>query len=70
MPLNWNIFPFCPTKAVPNNPDSLAYYFGAGALAPYANPSNGSANAGFLASGDECVDCTLEGINIKPPFWP
>ena len=49
MPLTWNIFPFCPTKTVPDNPDSLAYYFGAGALAPYADPSTGSGSARFFS---------------------
>jgi hypothetical protein len=24
----------------------------------------------FKASYPDCVDCTLTGTNIKPPFWP
>ncbi|MEP6950352.1 MAG: DUF4249 domain-containing protein [Ginsengibacter sp.] len=71
MPPTWNIFPFCPTKIVPDNPDSLTFYFGTGALAPYANASTASGSPAFSASGIKCVDCTISGgINIKPPFWP
>jgi hypothetical protein len=24
----------------------------------------------FYASADVCVDCTLSGTNVKPPYWP
>ena len=32
-------------------------------------PSPGGGIAGFLYSSPQCVDCTLRGTTITPPFW-
>ena len=66
MPSDWNPFPYCPLKNVPNVPDSLIMYFANGGLDPIDLVPPGS----YSASGADCVDCTLFGTNIKPSFWP
>jgi hypothetical protein len=70
MPANWNLYPFCSLFNVPNNPDSLRRYFGGGyvPIDPAGRPS--VPPSAYSASDAECVDCTLNGTNIKPPFWP
>jgi hypothetical protein len=70
MPAGWNILPFCPVQIIPDNSDSLTYYFGGGGLTPIANAVTVSGGLGFSASSALCVDCTLGGTNIKPAFWP
>ncbi|HEY5462475.1 MAG TPA: DUF4249 domain-containing protein [Hanamia sp.] len=66
MPPDWNLFPYCPLKAlVPSNPDSLIKYFANGGLDPID-----MVQGGYSAASVECVDCTLNGTNIKPSFWP
>ncbi len=68
LPENWNTYGSCETKEVPNIPDSLIYYFGGGydPISISVTPAGLSYNSSYI----ECVDCTLQGTNIKPDFWP
>lgn len=67
LPAGWNLFPTCEEYTVPNNPDSLKYYFGGNAYVPY---DKDFMTGGFLSATGSCVDCTLTGSPVKPPFWP
>ena len=70
MPVTWNFPQYCPTQVVPDNADSLLHYFGFGGFSPISEGPSTGGNASYLASTNECVDCTLSGTNIKPDFWP
>ena len=66
LPANWNSYGMCETKDVTQ--DSIAIYFNGG-YAPISqsmDPSGIVYNSSYV----ECVDCTLQGTNIKPDFWP
>jgi hypothetical protein len=72
LPPGWNLLKDCPLYPnIPNNPDSLKFYFGGGGFTPIgvADPPR-FPPAGYTASFIECVDCTFKGTNIKPSFWP
>jgi hypothetical protein len=62
LPPGWNIYAYCPLLMVPA--DSLHYYF-TGGYDPISRTQTG-----YVAASEGCVDCTLSGTNIKPPFWP
>jgi hypothetical protein len=72
---NWNYGMYCPEIEIQNDPDSMAKY---GALylpivAAKTQPILFSLNLEILtfkASLPACVDCTLNGTNVKPAFWP
>ena len=66
LPPGWNLAPDCPMITVPNNPDSLRFYFGAS----YDPIEALMFGVSFTGSYKPCVDCTLRGTNIKPSFWP
>ena len=68
LPYTWNPAPDCPLRVVPNDPDSIKYYFG-GQFDPIVSFQLAS-GLSYSASYKECVDCTLSGTNIKPSFWP
>ncbi len=70
LPTDWNIFPQCDLKLVPNIPDSLKFYY-EGGYAPINSvfdPATGGIS--YSSSQIECVDCTISGTNKKPSFWP
>jgi Domain of unknown function (DUF4249) len=59
---------FCKTDTVPNNPDSIRFYFGSGGLIPWLfhNPPGDY----YLGAEPQCVDCTVRGAStIKPVYW-
>jgi len=70
LPPGWNLYNSCPLITVPNDKDSLAHYFGGGyrpidIAGPLSFPP-----AAYFGSNATCVDCTLQGTNVKPSFWP
>jgi len=69
LPTDWNQLQICsPEKLVPNIKDSLYFYFGFG----YVPVDLTSIQTQLLYTGyeRECVDCTINGTNVKPSFWP
>lgn len=67
---NWNYDPNCQEKRVPNDPDSIAFYFEY-LYKPYNAEyrQNGSIIA-YLGTRPWCRDCRLRGgTNVKPSFW-
>ena len=72
---DWNYGMSCPLFEILNNPDSLAKY---GSMylpivAAKTKPipfSLALEIVTFKASLPDCVDCTLNGTNLKPAFWP
>jgi len=69
MPSGWNLPSSCFTNLVPNNPDSIKYYFG-GTYDPVMQVIMPGGAIFYSASSIPCVDCTLKGTNVKPSFWP
>lgn len=65
----WNLPPNCSEYDVPI--DSLDFYLGSYALIPYESDPIGSfMPKGYFSASATCVDCTLTGSPVKPPFWP
>lgn len=67
----WNYNQNCAQTILDNNPDSLKKY-GSG-LYPTTVSSLGAFGAitQFYATPEEaCMDCTLDGSNVRPVFWP
>jgi hypothetical protein len=60
----WDYLSGCNLKVVSQS--NLTYYQSIGYLLVDYAPNN----SGFLVSLKTCVDCTLNGSNKKPPFWP
>ena len=60
----WDYQSGCMLDSVPT--DQFAQYYGAGLLPVNYHYSTTSINAAWKT----CVDCTLTGTNVKPPFWP
>ncbi|MGN6530259.1 MAG: DUF4249 family protein, partial [Ginsengibacter sp.] len=67
LPAGWNLMPNCTEYTVPNNKDSLLFYFTNDSFVPYAKDF---ATGGFMSASGSCVDCTLTGSPVKPYFWP
>jgi len=67
---DWNYSSGCdPQVELVNNNDSLNIK--AGNLLPTEpNKTFGNTIITILAGQPSCVDCTLRGTNVKPPFWP
>ncbi len=68
LPADWNQPPSCsPVIRIPNVKDSLYFYFSQ----VYVPVEKNLTFSGILVSGyeRECVDCTVKGTNVKPPFW-
>jgi hypothetical protein len=71
MPIDWNLQSDCISFIIPDKPDSLKYYFGAGIYDPILQMTlTGSGATVYSTALSPCVDCTLKGTNIKPSFWP
>jgi hypothetical protein len=72
---DWNYNMSCPLFEIPNIADSISKY-GSQLLpivAAKTKPipfSTALEIVTFKASYPDCVDCTLSGTNVKPPFWP
>jgi hypothetical protein len=68
---NWNsesIFA-CTEQSIPT--DSLEYFLGGDfADKPVDQAQSNGGPLRYNISSSVCVDCTLTGTNIKPPFWP
>ena len=60
----------CLEIVVPPDPESMAYYFGAGYV-PINIDFPPSGFAGYFAALATCVDCTLQGGSlVRPAYWP
>lgn len=70
LPQGWNLFDACPLVTVPNVKDSLAFYFGGGYTPVDVSGPPTFPPVAYAAAHANCVDCTLQGTNIKPSFWP
>ncbi len=58
----------CLFFSIPSQKDSLKYFLGrAGFLIIDATKT---VPPRYAVSDPFCIDCTLQGSNIKPPFWP
>jgi Domain of unknown function (DUF4249) len=73
-PTSWIYPPLqgCSETLVPNNPDTLAFYFTTSYIPVSADvdPATGT-TVGYFSSFGPCVDCTEQGgTTVKPPFWP
>ena len=64
----WHFFMLCTITKVPDNPDSVKFYFGPGGpLMPFAYDFPPPFYSG---SEPQCVDCTRRGGNTKKPsYW-
>ncbi|MCW3113548.1 MAG: hypothetical protein JWR18_1944 [Segetibacter sp.] len=60
---------FCESTLVPNNRDSIKYYYEYAGLLPYAAEQTGFTIVGYHSSIPTCVDCRLRGSNVKPSYW-
>ena len=72
---DWNYSMTCPLLQFVNQPDSIAKYASSflPIIAAKTKPIPFSLNLQILtfsASFPACVDCTLNGTNIKPAYWP
>ena len=67
---DWGYSPSCTTVEIDNIVDSIKKY-GSGRIPTIAGKTSpfGSIIT-FYAADPGCVDCTLSGTNVKPPFWP
>ena len=70
LPSDWNPREFCDTYPVLNDKDTLIYYYVNGDLSPISEMILNSGQKAYLSSTVKCVDCTIFGTNVKPPFWP
>lgn len=61
--------PNCESQLVPNNRDSILYYFGSAGLLPYEAEIMGITIIGYHSSFPFCIDCTFKGSNVKPSYW-
>jgi len=68
MPGRWNIFPRCDEINVTK--DSTRFYFDYGGLLPVSEYLTNSGATAYTGAAIACVDCRLEGTNVKPDFWP
>lgn len=66
MPYTWNPYMQCNEIVVPIIPDSIKFYFEGG----YTPIDTNLLKGGYNASTTFCVDCTVQGTNKKPDFWP
>ena len=67
---DWGYSPGCSTVEIDNILDSIKKY-GSGRLPTIAGKTSPfGAILTFYAADPGCVDCTLSGTNVKPPFWP
>jgi hypothetical protein len=71
----WNSSMKCPLFEISNDADAIAklgtdLHPIVAAKTKHIPFSLALAIVTFTASYPDCVDCTLNGTNIKPPFWP
>jgi hypothetical protein len=66
----WNFRTDCLEVEVRNNPDSINLARASGLVPTNILETFGLSILYYGASVSDCVDCTLSGTNVKPPFWP
>ena len=65
----WNYQSDCQLQTIDNDPGSIAE-FGLSQIPVIPVLVVNLQIKKFSASAETCVDCTLSGTNIRPPFWP
>jgi hypothetical protein len=65
LPINWMQHMRCSEFEFENTPEQLG-----GLMPTRAATYRGLQIATFYAADPLCVDCTMRGTNVKPPFWP
>ncbi|HEV8084452.1 MAG TPA: DUF4249 domain-containing protein [Chitinophagaceae bacterium] len=65
----WGYRTGCTFITIDNIPDSIRKY--GSSLSPTVPDKVGRGIVTFNATPDQsCIDCTLTGSNVRPPFWP
>jgi hypothetical protein len=72
---DWNYEMSCPLYEIQNDPESIAEHASQllPTIAAKTKPIPFSTSLEILtfkASPANCVDCTLNGTNVKPAYWP
>lgn len=66
----WNFHEDCSDVViVPNIKDSLNYYLRDGDYWPIEEQEDNMGKT-YPSARNRCVDCTIRGTNVKPPYWP
>ena len=66
---DWAYTPRCRQIKIDNNRDSIMKY-GSGVIPTVPAAFAGMSITAFYATEERCMNCTLQGTNVRPAFWP
>lgn len=66
----WNYRSGCEEESVKNDTDSITDAWRSGAVPTDALKFFGPFITYFGTTTQGCIDCTLSGTNVRPPYWP